>query len=96
MGQPFRKPQSNEEDKGRGSAHFSVVTDHCQKRTPTFLQNLEALSVCILLSHCRMGLEINKMGESPSAMENAKALIAKKDSIEAQIRELQAELRIVS
>ncbi|KAI8580341.1 hypothetical protein K450DRAFT_238060 [Umbelopsis ramanniana AG] len=33
------------------------------------------------------------MAESSSAMENAKALIAKKDSIEAEIRELQANLQ---
>lgn len=39
---------------------------------------------------------MKKMVESSTAMENAKALIAKKDSIEAQIRELQAALVTVS
>jgi chaperonin cofactor prefoldin len=43
-----------------------------------------------------MGLDMKKMGESSTAMENAKALIAKKDSLEAQIRELQAALVTVS
>ncbi|KAI9285997.1 hypothetical protein BC943DRAFT_322292 [Umbelopsis sp. AD052] len=40
-----------------------------------------------------MGLQIADMAESSSAMENAKALMAKKDSIEAEIRELQANLQ---
>ncbi|CAO3660602.1 unnamed protein product [Umbelopsis ramanniana] len=40
-----------------------------------------------------MGLQIADMAQSSSAMENAKALMAKKDSIEAEIRELQANLR---
>ncbi|KAH8548465.1 26S proteasome non-ATPase regulatory subunit 9-like protein [Umbelopsis sp. PMI_123] len=40
-----------------------------------------------------MGLQIANMAQSSSAMENAKALIAKKDSIEAEIRELQATLQ---
>lgn len=44
----------------------------------------------------RMGLQIADMAQSSSAMEKAKALIAKKDSIEAEIRELQANLRTVS
>lgn len=43
-----------------------------------------------------MGLQIADMAQSSSAMEKAKALIAKKDSIEAEIRELQANLRTVS
>ncbi|KAG2184123.1 hypothetical protein INT44_009138, partial [Umbelopsis vinacea] len=40
-----------------------------------------------------MGLQIADMAESSSAMENAKALMAKKDSIEAEIREMQANLQ---
>jgi hypothetical protein len=43
-----------------------------------------------------MGLQIADMAQSSSAMENAKALMARKDSIEAEIREMQANLRTVS
>ncbi|KAM3589085.1 putative 26S proteasome regulatory subunit [Umbelopsis sp. WA50703] len=41
-----------------------------------------------------MGIEVKKLGQMSTAMDNAKALIAKKDEIEAQIRELEATLRM--
>jgi hypothetical protein len=43
-----------------------------------------------------MGIEVKKLGQMSTAMDNAKALIAKKDEIEAQIRELEATLRMVT
>ncbi|KAG2176432.1 hypothetical protein INT43_005672 [Umbelopsis isabellina] len=41
-----------------------------------------------------MGIEVKKLGQMSTAMDDAKALIAKKDDIEAQIRELEATLRM--